>query len=146
MSYITKDIIKSKINASRFLKLEAERFSEPLKNSSDIFLDFRIVRTESRKAKIKKIIKLSVLRYMKIVKVFGIDFSFKSVNVPDEIKNRKSKTTAENTKKLYQSLIEKLNQIVSDNQVIKNTIAETESKINSIEGLVQKLEKLPKNI
>ena len=144
--YITKDIIKSKINASRFLKLEAERFSEPLKDSSDIFLDFRIVRTESRKAIIEKIIKLSVLRYMKIVKVFGIDFSFKSVNVSDDIKNRKSKTTAENTKKLYQNLIEKLNQIVSDNQVIKNTIVETESKINSIEGLVQKLEKLPKNI
>ena len=144
--YITGDIIKSKINASRFLKLEAERFSEPLKDSSDMFLDFRIVRTESRKAKIKKIIKFSVLRYMKIVKVFGIDFSFKSVNVSDDIKNRKSKTTAENTKKLYQNLIEKLNQIVSDNQVIKSTIAETESKINSIEGLVQKLEKLPKNI
>ena len=141
---ISKNIIEDFINKSKYLKMEAERCSEPLKVTSDIFLDFRIIRTETKKAKIKKIIKLSVLRYMKIVKVFGVNFSFKNLHSSKEIKNLKKQTTMTSNIRLFNSLIQKLDQISADNSEIKLTIAQTESKIESIEKMVLKLEGLSK--
>ena len=81
---ISKSSVRSLLFSHKELKGDADRCTAPPPKDSELFLDFRVCRTESKKSRIKKVVKLSVLRYLRIVKIFGMDFSFKTFDPTKE--------------------------------------------------------------
>lgn len=139
---ILKSSVRSVIFSHKELKGDADRWAVPPSKSSELFLDFRMCRTDSKRSRIFKIVKLSVLRYMRIVKIFGLEFSFKTFDPTREIQSLvKTKTMYMNPSKHLKKIVETLLSITEENRQLKNLINTTTSNIESMEAKINELEK-----
>ena len=138
--YITKSSIRSILYANKYLNLDIERWKIPPSESNELFLDFRMCRTESKRSRTIKILKLSCLRYLRIVKVFGLDFTFKTFNPNKEAPLKKKTTVFANTNKHMKAVIESLNKIATENREIKQVVEKSMIKIDDVEERLVKLE------
>ena len=80
-----------------------------------------------------------MLRYFKLVKVLGTDFTFKNMNNTPQLDSPEKQKNATLNKVLL-NVIDKLNEISKENKDIKQFISESIDKFKSFEGLVNTLQ------
>lgn len=119
---ISKSSVRSFLFSHKYLKAQADLCKMPSSISPELFLDFRVCRSDSKKSRIKKVVKLAVLRYMRIVQVFGLDFSFKTFDPTKEKSLAKAKTLYTHPTKHLKKIVENLTQIAEEGRDIKNSI------------------------
>lgn len=135
---IPKDTIQAMIYMNPDLRILAEKEGKPLRVHTDLFLDFRIVRNESRKMKNKKILKLAIIRYSKLINAIGFGFSFKHFSFTEKKRASEPKISIN---AMLQSVFTKLNELSEENKEIKFTMEDTTSKLNAFEQYLNKIEK-----